>query len=103
MTNHTLVNALVYCRPSPDLSDPRNGVLTSLKILATTYRALRVQGDELRARVAALVSMINPHVSNIVGRGALVSADLLISIGDNAERLLSDVALAHVRAVAPLP
>ena len=103
MTNHTLVNALVYCRPSPDLSDPRNGVLTSLKILATTYRALRVQCDELEARIAALVSMINPHVSNIVGCGALVSADLLISIGDNPERIHSEAALAHLCGVAPLP
>lgn len=103
MTNHALVNALVYCRPSSDVTDPRNGVLTSLKILATTYRALRVQCDELETRIAALVSVINPHVSNIVGCGALVSADLLISIGDNPERIHSEAALAHLCGVAPLP
>lgn len=103
MTNHALVNALVYCRPSSDVTDPRNGVLTSLKILATTYRALRVQCDELETRIAALVSVINPHVINIVGCGALVSADLLISIGDNPERIHSEAALAHLCGVAPLP
>ena len=50
----------------------------------------------LEARIAALVSMINPHVSNIVGCGALVSADLLINIGDNPERIHSEAALAHL-------
>ena len=103
MTNHALVTALAYCRPSPDYFDPRNGVLTSLKSLATTYRALRAQCDELETRIAALVSVINPHVSNIVGCGAIVAADLLISIGDNPERIHSEAALAHLCGVAPLP
>ncbi|MGP5629698.1 transposase, partial [Corynebacterium casei] len=39
----------------------------------------------------------------IVGCGALVSADLLISIGDNPERIHSEAALANLCGVAPLP
>ncbi|GAB3595877.1 Transposase IS116/IS110/IS902 family protein [Corynebacterium faecale] len=103
MTNHRMINALVACRPSLDLIDPRNGVLTSLKILATTYRALRKQVDELETRIAALVAVINPHVSNIVGCGPIVVADLIISIGGNPERIHSEAALAHLCGAAPLP
>lgn len=103
MTNHALVTTLARCRPSPDYSDPRNGVLTSLKSLATTYRELRAQCDELETRITALVSVINPHVSNIVGCGSIVAADLIISIGDNPERIHSEAALAHLCGVAPLP
>lgn len=103
MTNHRLVTALAHCRPAPDYSDPRNGVLVSMKALATTYRTLRAQCDELETRITALVSMINPHVSNIVGCGPIVAAELLISIGDNPERIHSEAALAHMCGVAPLP
>lgn len=103
MTNHALVTALAQCRPSSDLRDPRNGVLISLKSLATTYRTLRAQCDDLETRIAALVSVINPHVSNIVGCGPIVAADLIISIGDNPERIHSEAALAHLCGVAPLP
>lgn len=103
MTNHSMVTALAACRPSPDYSDPRNGVLASLKALATTYRTLRRQCDELETRITVLVSVINPHVLNIVGCGAIVAAELLISIGDNPERIHSEAALAHMCGVAPLP
>ncbi|MEY8576840.1 IS110 family transposase [Corynebacteriaceae bacterium 6-324] len=103
MTNHSMVTALAACRPSPDYSDPRNGVLASLKALATTYRTLRGQCDELETRITVLVSVINPHVINIVGCGAIVAAELLISIGDNPERIHSESALAHLCGVAPLP
>lgn len=103
MTNHALIIALSRCRPGADDHNPANAVASSLKILATTYLQLRRRCDELEARISSLLSRINPYVSNIVGSGPLIAAELIVSIGENPERIPSEAALAQLCGVAPLP
>ncbi|WP_155808229.1 transposase, partial [Corynebacterium efficiens] len=90
-------------RPGADDHNPANAVASSLKILATTYLQLRRRCDELEARISSLLSRINPYVSNIVGSGPLIAAELIVSIGENPERIPSEAALAQLCGVAPLP
>ena len=103
MTNHAMIVALARCRPKPDDHDPANAVVSSLKILATTYLEMRGRCDELESRISALISHINPYISNMIGSGPVIAAELLVSIGENPGRIPSEAALAQLCGVAPLP
>lgn len=103
MTNHAMVLALSRCRPQTDDHAPAHTVVSSLKILAATYLQVRERCDDLEARISALVSSIKPYISNMVGSGPLIAAELIVSIGENPERIPSEAALAQLCGVAPLP
>lgn len=94
---------LSRCRPPADVTDPINGTLISLKSLATTYNMLRAQCDELDNKITDLVEVINPGVTQVFGCRALTAAELIVSVGENPQRIRSQAALAHLWGVAPIP
>src|SRR5699024_5063390 len=70
---------------------------------STTYLEMRGRCDELESRISALISHINPYISNMIGSGPVIAAELLVSIGENPGRIPSEAALAQLCGVAPLP
>lgn len=103
MTTTTMITTLFRCRPPTDLTDPIAGTLTSLRSLATTYTKLRTECDGLDGKIADLVETINPAMTQIFGCGPVTAADLIVSVGENPERIRSQAALAHLCGVAPIP
>lgn len=103
MATPTLIMTLSRCRPPADVTDPINGTLISLKSLATTYNMLRAQCDELDNKITDLVEVINPGVTQVFGCRALTAAELIVSVGENPQRIRSQAALAHLWGVAPIP
>jgi transposase len=99
----TLVRTLARCRPGPDLTDPHTATKAALRSLAHRYLALDKEIEELDAAIAPLVTAANPALTGLFGAGVHTAAALLVTAGDNPERLRSEAAFAHLCAAAPIP
>ena len=86
---------------------------TSDPVIAATKSAMRSvarRWQQLHAEIADLDRQLRPLVQTAGARllerpgvGLHVAADLLITAGDNAERLGREAAFAHLCGTAPLP
>lgn len=104
LSNPALVAACTAFRPDAALmADPAQAHKTALRALARRYRHLTEEIDELDALIAPLVRQINPALLEINGIGVEVASQLLVTAGENAERLRSEAAFAMLCGAAPLP
>lgn len=71
--------------------------------LAHRVRDLSVEADRIESRMLALAADYAPELLAVYGVGPDVAATLLIVAGENADRLTSESALAHLTGTAPLP
>jgi transposase len=86
---------------------------TADPVMAATKLALRSLGRrvldaehqiaEVDARLALLVEQRAPSLLALPGVGVDTAAILLVAAGDNAERIRSEAAWAHLCGVAPIP
>ena len=88
-------------RPS-DHMDLLQASRRALRTLARRWLALRAEVRELDAAMAALTRRAAPRLSAQHGIGPQTAATLLITAGDNPERLHSEAALAALCGVNPL-
>ena len=90
-------------RPRPG-GDP---VLYATKLSMATLgrRVLALEDDDTRmdALLAELVTASAPDLLELYGVGIDTAAILLVTAGDNPERLRSEAAWAHLCGVAPIP
>jgi transposase len=104
MTRMQLVRTLAAWRP--DLTDYRNTISAyriALKSLARRYLELHDEIADLDAMIAAIVDELAPDLvaRNSIGHGC--AAQLLLTAGDNPERLKSDASFAALCGVSPIP
>ncbi|WP_349307249.1 transposase [Rhodococcus sp. IEGM 1379] len=85
------------------LREPAHAIKLSLRSLASRTRELRREAAELKKHLATLVARIAPRTSDVSGLGPDTAAALLITVGDNPDRLRSESSLAHLCGVAPIP
>ena len=98
-----LVDALRRVRPDL-VSDPTStAVLTALKSLARRHRDLTEQITTLTGHLDTLVTTARPALREAYGVGPDVAAQLLITAGNNPERLSSEASFAALCGVAPVP
>jgi hypothetical protein len=74
-----------------------------LRRLARRHQHLTEEITAADAELKGLVSATAPGLLTLVGVGVEVAGQLLISAGDNPQRLRSEAAFAHLCGVAPLP
>jgi transposase len=90
-------------RPRPD-GDP---VLYATKLSMATLgrRVLALEDDDARmdALLAELVTASAPDLLELYGVGIDTAATLVVTAGDNPERIRSEAAWAHLCGVAPIP
>jgi transposase len=101
-----LVAACARLRPalSPaQLADPVHGVKLALRSLARRHHTLTTEIKELHTHLAALVTHAHPDLLTIHGVGVETAAQLLITCGDNPDRLHNSAAFAALCGTAPLP
>jgi transposase len=104
MTRMQLVRTLAAWRP--DLTDYRNVVSAyriTLKSLARRYLELHDEIADLDTMITAIVEELAPALvaRNSVGHGS--AAHLLLTAGDNPERLRSEAGFAALCGVSPVP
>jgi transposase len=75
----------------------------SLCSLARRVQSLEDEIAELDQRIETLLAVTAPELLALFGVGPDTAAALLVSAGDNPERLHSEAAWAHLCGVAPIP
>jgi transposase len=99
LTTMAKVRKAAALRPGPTLGT----VEAATKKLARRYLALVEEIDELDAHLEPLVKATAPALVAQLGIGVQSAAQLLVTAGDNPERLRSEGSFAHLCGVAPLP
>lgn len=98
-----LVASLANTRPeqqaNPDLAD----TMHALRALARRHRDLGQEITDLEARMAARATSANPALLAMKGVGPVIGAQLLITAGDNPDRLRSSASFAALCGTAPIP
>lgn len=99
-----IINACAGLRPDPDrLSDPTQASKASLRSIAKRAQHL---ADEIRIlddQIDALLTQTAPTTLAVFGMGPDTTAALVVTAGDNPDRLRSEAAFARLCGVAPIP
>jgi transposase len=103
LSGSALIQALARLRPGATVSDILTATKTTLRYLARRHQALDQEIDELEAQIAPLVAKTAPELLALFGVGTHTAAQLLVTAGDNPERMRSEAAFAHLCGVAPIP
>ncbi|WP_270890030.1 transposase, partial [Pedococcus sp. 5OH_020] len=99
-----LIDACLRFRPdTANLGDPVQAAKLSLRSIATRARALHIEARGLTKQLDTLTAVAAPATSAIFGLGPDTVSALLVTIGDNPDRLRSEAAFAHLCGVAPIP
>ncbi|MFG3475479.1 IS110 family transposase [Streptomyces sp. NPDC047980] len=98
-----LIDTLARTRPTADLTDPACAAKTALRRLARRYQALQQEIKEADADLAPLVTRAAPSLVALPGVGTETAGQLLITAGDNPDRLRSEASFAHLCGAAPIP
>lgn len=104
MSRMQLVRTLAAWRP--DLSayrDVEAAYRISLKSLARRYLELHDEIADLDAMIGAIVDELAPELVACNGIGHTSAAQLLVTAGDNLERLRSEASFAALCGVNPVP
>ncbi|HSA50130.1 MAG TPA: IS110 family transposase [Yinghuangia sp.] len=98
-----LIRQLARSRPGSDHADPACAVRTALRRLARRHQYLTEEIAEADAELKPLVAQTAPDLVALPGVGTETAAQLLITAGDNPNRLRSEASFAHLCAAAPVP
>ena len=104
LTTRQLV--LTCSRLRPDLSrldDATQALKAALRSIARRADTLTGEAHQLERQLHALTRAAAPATSAVFTLGPDTASALLVSIGDNPDRLRSEAAFAHLCGVAPIP
>ncbi|MGW0811641.1 IS110 family transposase [Streptomyces viridiviolaceus] len=102
LPTYQLIAQLARSRPGTDLADPTCAVRTALRRLARRYQHLTEEIAEADAELEPLVAQAAPGLVELVGVGTETAAQLLITAGDNPDRLKSEASFAHLCGASPI-
>jgi transposase len=90
-------------RPGENPDSVTAATKLSLRSVARRYQHLCGEIKELDEQLGRLVAEAAPELMAIDGVSTDTAASLLVTVGDNPERLNSEAAFAHLCGVAPIP
>ncbi len=102
LTEAKLLARLLGLRPG-SIATPSAATKLALRQLARRHHGLGVELSVLDAELGRLVAEAAPCLLELKGVGVEVAGQLLVTAGDNPERLRSESSFAHLCGVAPLP
>jgi transposase len=97
-----LVTACATMRPGP-LTSPTAATKTTLRTLARRWRQLQAELAQLDRQLQELVETVAPTLVALPGVGVDTAGQLLVTAGDNPQRLRSEASFAHLCGTAPIP
>ena len=83
-------------RPGQDLDDVQTATKFALRSVARRYQALSQEIAELDAQLDRLVAEVTPELISLPAIGTDHAATLLLTVGDNSERLGSEASFASL-------
>jgi transposase len=97
-----LVQACAAMRPGP-LTTPTAATKAALRTLAHRWQKLQAELTQLDHQLQDLVAAAAPTLVALPGVGVDTAGQLLVTAGDNPQRLRSEAAFAHLCGTAPIP
>jgi transposase len=85
------------------LREPAQAAKLALRSLARRVRDLNLEIGELDRQLTQLTRTAAPRTSRLLGVGSVHTSQLLITAGQNIERLHNEAAFARICAAAPIP
>lgn len=99
-----LISRCARLRPDPArIAEPSQAVKHALRALARRHQHLAAEIDDADALIAPLVAQINPDLLAVKGVGPDVAGQLLVTVGQNPDRIHTEAAFARLCGVAPIP
>jgi transposase len=99
-----LIATCANLRPDrADAASPATAAKLALRTLARRHQQLSVEITDLDDLLEPLVAAINPDLLAVHGVGPDTAGQLLVTAGENHDRLSSETAFAMLCGVAPLP
>jgi transposase len=89
-------------RPNPHGDAVTHATKLAMQILGRRVVDIDTDCARLHGELTQLVKATAPSLLNLHGVGVHTAALLLVAAGDNAERITSNAAFAHVCGVAPI-
>ncbi|MCO4236759.1 IS110 family RNA-guided transposase [Pseudarthrobacter raffinosi] len=103
MSSVQLIPALERSRPAGTLTDPEYATAMVLKNLATRYRNLDREISQADDQLAEILAVHAPMLCDLPGVGTEVASQLLVTVGDNPERIGNEAQFAALTGTAPIP
>jgi transposase len=104
LTRMQLIRTCAAWRPDVDAADdPVVATRIALKSIARRIIELNDEIANLDEPIERLVRELNPKLLEAVGIGVEIAGQLLVTAGDNPDRLRSEAGFAMLCGVAPLP
>jgi transposase len=104
LTRMQLIRLLAAWRPDvSNAADPVTAYRVAFKSMARRYLELTDEIGDLDNLINPLVEALAPRLLERVGIGIEVAGQMLVTAGDNPNRVTSEAAFAMLCGVAPLP
>ncbi|KRE64467.1 IS110 family transposase [Arthrobacter sp. Soil761] len=103
LPNTKLIAALATSRPTKTPVTAAEATAYSLRLLARRWLDLTEQIQDLTRHLKRLLEDHAPALMGVFGCGPDTAAQLLITAGDNPERLRCEAAFAALTGVSPIP
>lgn len=103
LSSAAMMSALEKTRPAGNISEPLNATAIALKRLANRYWALHREIALIDAELDAIITVHAPMLRDLHGVGTEVASQLLVTVGDNPERIGTEAKFAALVGVAPIP
>ncbi len=104
LTPKKLVQRCAAMRPPMQrIGEPIVAAQVALRALARRHAALSIEIAELDALIEQLVRDVKPELLDQLGIGTETASQLLVSVGENPERIHNEGAFAMLCGVAPKP
>jgi transposase len=103
MPRDQLADVAAALRPRSDSDPVTYATKLAMRTLARRVLTLVEDNNALDGILAELAAATAPRLLELYGVGIDTAAILLVAAGDNAERVRSEAAWAHLCGVAPLP
>jgi transposase len=98
-----MITALQRTRPSGHMGDPEYVCLLTLRALATRCQSLAAEIATADAGLQEILDTYAPMLCDLTGVGTEVASQLLVTVGDNPDRIGSEAQFAALVVVAPIP
>jgi transposase len=102
LTGKHRIRGCAALRPGP-ITDPAAATRLALRSASRRWLALQAEIDDLDTELSILVTTAAPDLVALPGVGVDTAGQLLVTAGDNPDRLRSEAAFARLCGVAPIP